>query len=37
VRLTTLEMRTVAPFRDFGWDFEEVWAIEEGRSYPRLR
>jgi hypothetical protein len=37
VRLTTSEMRTMTPFRDFGWDFEEVWAIEEGKPYPRLR
>ena len=36
-RLATTEMRTATPFRDFGWDFEGVWAIEEGASYPRLR
>jgi len=36
-RLTTTEMRTAAAFKDFGWDFEEVWAIQEGKAYPRLR
>jgi hypothetical protein len=36
-RLTTTEMRTAGPFKNFGWDFEEVWTIQEGKSYPRLR
>ncbi len=36
-RLTTAEMRTAATFKNFGWDFEEVWMIQEGKSYPRLR
>jgi hypothetical protein len=36
-RLTTSEMHTVAAFRNFGWDFESVWTICEGKDYPRLR
>ncbi len=36
-RLTTAEMRTAAPFTNFGWDFESVWTIEQGEPYPRLR
>jgi hypothetical protein len=35
--LTTTEMRTPGTFRDFGWDFEQVWVVREGRSYPSLR
>ena len=35
--LTATEMRTAGTFRDFGWDFEQVWEIREGKSYPSLR
>lgn len=37
VRATTAEMRKAATFRNFGWDFDEVWTIREGQDYPRLR
>jgi hypothetical protein len=30
-------MRTAASFLNFGWDFETVWMIREGKDYPRLR
>lgn len=36
-RLTTAQMRKAMSFRDFGWDFEDVWMIREGEDYPRLR
>jgi len=32
---TSSEMKQRAVF--VGWDFEEVWQIEEGKSYPTLR
>jgi len=32
---TTAELKQRSAFA--GWDFEEVWAIEEGVSYPYLR
>ncbi len=35
--LTTAKMRTAEAFRNFGWDFENVWTISEGKDYPRLR
>jgi hypothetical protein len=35
--LTTAQMQTASPFVAAGWDFESVWAICEGRDYPRLR
>lgn len=36
-RLTTVEMRKASTFRNFGWDFDDVWTIREGQDYPRLR
>ena len=36
-RLTSAEMRTAAPFRNFGWDFESVWIMREDKPYPQLR
>lgn len=33
--LTTSEMMKQSSFQ--GWDFDNVWTIEEGRSYPQLR
>ena len=33
---TTAEMKTKATFTDAGWDFNDVWAICEGRAYPHL-
>jgi len=35
--LTTAQMRTMEAFRNFAWDFENVWMICEGKDYPRLR
>lgn len=34
---TTAEMRQKATFTQLGWDFDEVWEIQEGVSYPTLR
>jgi len=34
--LTTAEMMTAQPFLDAGWDFDNVWGIDEGYSYPYL-
>jgi hypothetical protein len=42
---TTLQMQTAKTFLDAGWDFvgetvngtEDVWWIDEGKDYPRLR
>jgi hypothetical protein len=31
-----VSMRSKRPFIWAGWDFEEVWTIEEGEDYPRL-
>ena len=33
--LTTAEMRTQASFN--GWDFTNIWSINEGHNYPKLR
>jgi len=35
VTLTDVQMKQQASFA--GWDFEHIWAICEGRDYPRLR
>ena len=32
--LTTAQMRTRSTFTDAGWDFDTVWGINEGLSYP---
>jgi hypothetical protein len=32
---TTAEMMQQATFE--GWDFDNIWTIDEGRSYPSLR
>ncbi len=37
VACTTAEMQTRKTFTEAGWDFDEVWAIDEGESYPYLR
>ncbi len=34
--LTTSEMMQAATFMDAGWDFEAIWGIDEGQSYPFL-
>ena len=33
----TSEMQSKATFTDAGWDFEGIWGIGEGRTYPYLR
>ena len=33
--LTAVQMKQQASFAD--WDFDETWAICEGKDYPRLR
>ena len=35
--LTTAEMQTRSTFTEAGWDFDEVWGIDEGEDYPYLR
>ncbi|MFP4499630.1 MAG: GLUG motif-containing protein [Candidatus Hydrogenedentota bacterium] len=37
VGLTTAEMMQRATFEEAGWDFDTVWAIDEGTSYPYLQ
>ena len=34
---TTAEMKTKSTFTDAGWDFVEIWLINEGATYPVLR
>lgn len=34
---TTAEMQTQSTFTDVGWDFVDVWLINEGATYPVLR
>ncbi len=34
--LTTAEMMQSAAFINAGWDFETIWGIDEGQSYPFL-
>lgn len=34
---TTDEMRTMSTFTAAGWDFEDIWDIEEDETYPFLR
>jgi len=34
---TTTEMQTKSTFTDVGWDFNDVWYIDEGNNYPVLR
>jgi len=34
---TTVEMQTKSTFTDAGWDFVEIWLINEGATYPVLR
>jgi len=31
---TTAEMQTQSTFIDYGWDFVNIWGIDEGLSYP---
>ena len=33
--LTTAQMMTMATFND--WDFDNIWSIDEGHDYPKLR
>jgi len=33
---TTAEMKTKSTFTDAGWDFVDIWKIDEGVDYPRL-
>lgn len=37
IGLPTSEMMKQSTFEQAGWDFENVWYIEEGMSYPKLR
>ena len=32
--LTTAEMKTQSTFTDAGWDFDDIWMIYEGFTYP---
>jgi len=34
---TTAEMQTKTTFTDAGWDFVDIWLINEGATYPVLR
>jgi len=34
---TTAEMQTRSTFSEAGWDFVEIWLINEGATYPVLR
>lgn len=34
---TSADMKTKATFENAGWDFENVWAINDGVGYPYLR
>jgi len=34
---TTAEMQTRSTFTDAGWDFVEIWLINDGATYPVLR
>jgi hypothetical protein len=34
---TTAEMKTLSTFTSAGWDFVEIWGIEENQTYPFLR
>lgn len=34
---TTKEMQQKSTFTNAGWDFDNVWRIQEGSDYPRLR
>ena len=36
-RATTQEMWTRKTYEDVGWDFNAIWVIEEGESYPVLQ
>jgi len=33
---TTVEMQTSSTFLEAGWDFHDIWWIEEGQNYPKL-
>lgn len=33
----TVAMKTRSTFTDAGWDFDEIWYMEEGITYPLLR
>ncbi len=33
---TTEQMKMFATFADAGWDFNDIWSIREGISYPRF-
>ncbi|MHC4657131.1 MAG: GLUG motif-containing protein, partial [Planctomycetota bacterium] len=35
--LPTTQMQTKSTFTDAGWDFNDVWYIDEGNNYPVLR
>jgi hypothetical protein len=34
---TTAQMQTKSTFTDAGWDFMEIWLINDGATYPLLR
>jgi formylglycine-generating enzyme required for sulfatase activity len=34
---TTAEMKQIDTFNSDGWDFDNIWYIDEGVDYPRLR
>jgi len=35
--MTTAEMKTRSTFTDAGWDFDDIWWMSEGQTYPVLR
>lgn len=37
VGLPTAQMQTKSTFTAAGWDFLEIWLINEGATYPVLR
>jgi hypothetical protein len=34
---TTIEMKTLSTFTSAGWDFIEIWGIEDNQTYPFLK
>ncbi|NPA75432.1 MAG: hypothetical protein GXO25_05065, partial [Euryarchaeota archaeon] len=34
---TTAEMKNKTTFTSAGWDFENIWAIKDGKTYPYLK
>lgn len=36
VAKTEAELKTASTYQGLGWDFTDVWSIEEGANYPKL-